>query len=426
MLYHNIKYPERKVTLKEAVLTGTGIGQGLFMPDFIPVLPRAVINNIPGMSLVEIGYIVAGTLFDKVIPLDVVNAIVRESLTYPIPLVEIEPDRYILELFHGPTHTVKDMGARFMSRVLNYIARVENNVQGAINVLVATSGDSGAAVAHGFASLPGVNVFVLYPAGKLTEMQIAQFRLHESVTPLEVRGGFDDCRRLIREALNDRSLNERMHLTSANSINIARLLPQTIIFFHAYSRLAAHTDLDRSSVVMSIPAGHLGTLTAGAIAKRMGLPVKRFISAHNANDAFGRFLNGEQFLPESDTRPTASPALDVNNPDNYGRLMDLYGRSASALRADVSGFTCSEEQTAHTISRLQQERHYNIDPHSAVAYTSLNLLQPGEKGIALATASPQRFGAMQRPSSAAKAPAPRKIARTLSALRSAIEEHNRN
>ena len=316
MLYHNTLHPDIKVSLKEAVMTGIGIDNGLYMPDFIPVLPRAVINNIPGMSIIEIGYLVAGTLFDKVIPLDIVHSLVRESLTFRAPIKELETGRYVLELFHGPTGTVKDGGARFLSRMFSYYTRSEHGTDGAMNIIVATSGDTGAAVANGFASISGVNVFVLFPDGKLTEGQLRLFSMDKSVHPVAVRGSFEDCRRIVRETLNSSEIHSHYHIATANSLNIARILAQTIMFFHGYARLAAETDLSGKKIVISVPSGNLGTLTAGLIAKRMGLPVNRYISAHNINNAFCRYLDTGVYKPSPDTVTTISPALDVNNPDN--------------------------------------------------------------------------------------------------------------
>lgn len=421
MLYHNIRHNDRKVTLKEAVLTGVGADQGLYMPDFIPQLPRAVFNNLSGMSLTEVGYIVAGTLFDKVIPLETINAIVRECLTYPMPLRQVENDRYVLELFHGPTKTVKDTGARFMSRVLNHFARTVDRVSGKINVLVATSGDTGNAVANEFSSLPDVNVFLLYPQGLISTGRTAPFRKNDKVIPIAVRGSFDDCRRMVREALNNAELNRQMHLTSANSINIARLLPQAIYFFQAYARLTAETDVKGRGVAISVPGGNLGTLTAGVIARRMGLPV-RLISAHNANDTFARYLQGEPFEPADEPIATTSPAIDVNNPENYPRLLDLYGRSATSMRTDIEGVSYSDAQVAETIDRIKRDQNYLLDPHSAVAYSALERLRPGEIGIALATAAPAEN---QESRKEPVAESPRRIARTLSALRNVLMEHNR-
>lgn len=425
MLYHNTLHPDIKVSLKEAVMTGIGIDNGLYMPDFIPVLPRAVINNIPGMSIIEIGYLVAGTLFDKVIPLDIVHSLVRESLTFQVPIKELERGKYVLELFHGPTGTVKDGGARFLSRMFSYYTRSVHGTDGAMNIIVATSGDTGAAVANGFASIPGVNVFVLFPDGKLTEGQLRLFSMDKSVHPIAVRGSFEDCRRIVRESLNSAEIHSRYHIATANSLNIARILAQTIMFFHGYARLAAETDLSGRKIVMSVPSGNLGTLTAGLIAKRMGLPVSRYISAHNINNAFCRYLDTGVYKPSPDSVTTISPALDVNNPDNYSRVMDLYGNSLEHLRKDVTGVSFPDIVVSETISRIERLNGYFLDPHSALAYCALSGLADDEVGIALATASPDRYSSKsQKGMTAVRGNVPVKIARTLSAFRRVLEQIN--
>ena len=425
MLYHNTLHPDIKVSLKEAVMTGIGIDNGLYMPDFIPVLPRAVINNIPGMSIIEIGYLVAGTLFDKVIPLDIVHSLVRESLTFRAPIKELETGRYVLELFHGPTGTVKDGGARFLSRMFSYYTRSEHGTDGAMNIIVATSGDTGAAVANGFASISGVNVFVLFPDGKLTEGQLRLFSMDKSVHPVAVRGSFEDCRRIVRETLNSSEIHSHYHIATANSLNIARILAQTIMFFHGYARLAAETDLSGKKIVISVPSGNLGTLTAVLIAKRMGLPVNRYISAHNINNAFCRYLDTGVYKPSPDTVTTISPALDVNNPDNYSRVMDLYGNSLEHLRKDVTGVSFPDIVVSETISRIERLKGYFLDPHSALAYSALSGLADDEVGIALATASPDRYSPKSKKGiTAIRGNAPVKIARTLSAFRRVLEQIN--
>lgn len=385
MLYHNTRHTGHNVALSDAVLSCTAPDQGIYMPDSIREIPKAVINNLPGMNSVEIGYIVTGTAFDKDIPLQQINQIVKESITFPLPLKKLDDQKYILEMFHGPTGTCKDLGARFMSRILHLFAHPD---EGKLNVLVASTVDSGLAVAAGFSQLDDVNVFILFPHGQLSDNQLNKFAAYDNVYPIAIRGSFDDCRRLVRQLLADTELNENYRLTSANSINIARLLPQTIYFFDAYARLIELTGECHKNIVCAIPGGNLGCLTAGIIAKRMGLPISRFISTHNANDTFVRYLATGKYQPH-DTIRTIAPALDVSAPENFERILDLYNNSHADIANEIEGISFSDTEINDIISRSKSQYDYFLSSPSSTAVGALEkCLQPNEIGIAFATTPP--------------------------------------
>ena len=301
----------------------------------------------------------------------------------------VADNRYSLELFHGPTLAFKDVGARFMARLLAYFNKQEGERQ--VNVLVATSGDTGSAVANGFLDVPGVKVFVLYPQGKVSEIQEKQFTtLGRNITALEVSGTFDDCQALVKNAFMDKELNEKLYLTSANSINVARFLPQSFYYFYAYAQLCGLVGKPEE-VVFSVPSGNFGNITAGLMAKRMGLPVKRFIAANNRNDVFLQYLHTGVYTPRPSVATIAN-AMDVGDPSNFARILDLYGGSHDAICAEVSGVSYTDEQIRRTMSETFRNERYLLDPHGACGYQALvDGLQPGETGICLETAHPAKF-----------------------------------
>ncbi|MDE6770390.1 MAG: threonine synthase, partial [Muribaculaceae bacterium] len=288
-----------------------------------------------------------------------------------------------------PTLDFKDVGARFMARLLGYFNR--NNKERLVNVLVATSGDTGSAVANGFLGVEGVRVFVLYPKGKVSPIQESQFTtLGRNIVALEVEGTFDDCQALVKQAFLDPELNEKMMLTSANSINVARFLPQMFYYFHAYAQ-AVKAGVDPENVVVCVPSGNFGNITAGLIAKRMGLPIKRFIAANNANDIFYEYLKTGEYKPRHSVQTIAN-AMDVGDPSNFARVLDLYGSDHNAICAEISGTTYSDDEIASTVKSTLEETGYQLDPHGAVGYRALTeLLEPGETGIFLETAHPAKF-----------------------------------
>lgn len=389
MLYYSTNGVASKSTLQDAVVKGLASDKGLFMPETIPSIPKAFFNHIGEMSLQDIAYVVANTLFGQDIDSDKLKEIVNDTLNFDIPLVHVAENRYSLELFHGPTLAFKDVGARFMARLLCYF----NNKQkgDVVNVLVATSGDTGSAVANGFLNVPGVRVFVLYPKGKVSKIQEAQFTtLGANITALEVNGTFDDCQALVKSAFMDAELNAHMQLTSANSINVARFLPQMFYYFYAYAQLARQgKPLDK--VVVSVPSGNFGNITAGLIGKRMGLPISRFIAANNKNDIFYQYLLSGEYNPRPSIATIAN-AMDVGAPSNFARILDLYGNSHESIVASISGCTYTDEQISETLRDTYCNENYLLDPHGAVAYRSLlEGLKDDEIGIFLETAHPAKF-----------------------------------
>lgn len=388
MEFYSTNKQTQPVSLHDAVVKGLAADRGLFMPEVIRRFPPAFYQNMKEMSLREISFVVAEAFFGEEIEADKLKEIVYDALNFDIPLVPIAENRYCLELFHGPTLAFKDVGARFMARVLAYFNQQEKRQ---VNVLVATSGDTGSAVANGFLDVPGVKVFVLYPQGKVSEIQEKQFTtLGHNITALEVSGTFDDCQALVKSAFMDKELNEKLYLTSANSINVARFLPQAFYYFYAYAQLCGMVE-NPEQVVFSVPSGNFGNITAGLIAKRMGLPVKRFIAANNRNDVFLQYLRTGAYTPRPSVATIAN-AMDVGAPSNFARVLDLYGNNHAAICADISGATYTDEQIAETMKQVWQAHHYLLDPHGACGYRALaEGLKPGETGIFLETAHPAKF-----------------------------------
>ena len=390
MKYYSTNGKTPMVTLAEAVVKGLAADRGLFMPEHIGKMPKAFFNNISSMSLQEMSFAVAYMLFGDDIDSDDLKHIVSDTLNFDIPLVKVDDQRYSLELFHGPTLAFKDVGARFMARLLGHF-NSQNGEDRMVNVLVATSGDTGGAVANGFLNVPGVRVFVLYPSGKVSRIQEAQFTtLGNNITAIEVNGTFDDCQALVKSAFMDKELNSHMMLTSANSINVARFLPQMFYYFYAYAQLMKAGE-DLNNIVVAVPSGNFGNITAGLIAKFMGLPVKRFIAANNRNDVVYNYLQTGVYTPKPSVATIAN-AMDVGDPSNFARILDLYHNSWEAIKAEISGFTYTDEQIAQTLADVYRQRGYLLDPHGAVAYRSLQEgLQLGEVGVMLETAHPAKF-----------------------------------
>lgn len=389
MQYYSTSGNAPKTSLQEAVVKGLAPDKGLYMPERIPMIPKAFFNNIGEMSLQDIAYVVANTLFGDDIDSETLKEIVNETLNFDIPLVKVEDNKYSLELFHGPTLAFKDVGARFMARLLGYFNKKNGTKD--VNVLVATSGDTGSAVANGFLGVPGVKVFVLYPKGKVSKIQEAQFTtLGQNITALEISGTFDDCQALVKNAFMDAELNEKLQLTSANSINVARFLPQMFYYFYAYAQLAKMGQpLD--NIVVAVPSGNFGNITAGLIGKRMGLPIKRFIAANNKNDIFYQYLLSGEYNPRPSIATIAN-AMDVGAPSNFARILDLYGNSHDAIASEISGCTYTDEQIAETLKETYKTTGYLLDPHGAVGYRSLlEGLKENEIGVFLETAHPAKF-----------------------------------
>ena len=388
MKYYSTNKQAPEATLEEAVVKGLAADKGLFMPRTIKPLPKEFYDNIENLSFQEIAYQVADAFFGEDVPAGVLKEIVYDTLSFDVPLVKVNEQIYSLELFHGPTLAFKDVGGRFMARLLGYFIRKEGKKE--VNVLVATSGDTGSAVANGFLGVEGIHVYVLYPKGKVSEIQEKQFTtLGQNITAIEVDGTFDDCQALVKAAFMDKELNEHLQLTSANSINVARFLPQAFYYFYAYAQLKKAGKADNA--VICVPSGNFGNITAGLFGKYMGLPVKRFIAANNKNDIFYQYLQTGVYSPRPSVATIAN-AMDVGDPSNFARVLDLYKHSHEAIKGDISGATYTNEQIAETMKAVWQTEKYLLDPHGACGYRALQEgLQADETGIFLETAHPAKF-----------------------------------
>lgn len=389
MKYYSTNHSVPEVTLSEAVVKGLACDRGLFMPEKIEKLPKEFFDNIDKLSLQDIAVRVAEAFFGEDIEPMALESIVRDTLAFETPVVEVEKDIYSLELFHGPTLAFKDVGARFMARLLQYFINKESDGR-TVNVLVATSGDTGSAVANGFLGVDGIQVHVLYPKGKVSPIQECQFTtLGKNITAIEVDGNFDDCQRLVKSAFLDEELNAKLLLTSANSINVARFLPQAFYYFSAYAQLKAIGKKDE--VVVCVPSGNFGNITAGLIAHKMGLPVKRFIAANNSNDIFYNYLLSGVYTPKASVQTIAN-AMDVGDPSNFARVLDLYEGKHEVIASLISGTAYSDAEIADAMKKCYEQTGYVLDPHGACGYLALKeLLHSGETGLFLETAHPAKF-----------------------------------
>jgi threonine synthase len=381
MMYYSTKNKKHLVNGRQAVLSGLAPDGGLYMPEAIPQLPQRFFDQLRGKSLQEIAYIIASVFLGEDVPSEKLHEITSGALNFEIPLMQVG-DAHVLELFHGPTLAFKDVGARFMARLMSHFVQGESRE---LTILVATSGDTGSAVANGFHNVPGIRVIVLYPSGKVSELQERQMTtLGGNITALEVDGVFDDCQALVKQAFVDSELSQALWLSSANSINIARLIPQTFYYFWALAQLP-----EGEPRVVTVPSGNFGNLTAGLMAKRMGLPVDRFIAATNVNDVVPEYLTSGDYRPRPSV-PTISNAMDVGAPSNFDRMLDLYGGDVQAMREDVVGIMVSEQQTRETIARVHRDHGYILDPHGAVAYNACE--RSVKRGVVIETAHPAKFG----------------------------------
>lgn len=389
MNYYSTNQQVKGVSLQEAVVKGLADDKGLFMPDIIKMLPASFFENIENLSFQEIAYAVADAFFGEDVEADALKKIVYDTLSFDAPLVKVTENIYSLELFHGPTLAFKDVGGRFMSRLLGYFIAKEGK-KGNVNVLVATSGDTGSAVANGFLGVEGIHVYVLYPKGLVSAIQECQFTtLGQNITAIEVDGTFDDCQRLVKTAFMDADLNAQLKLTSANSINVARFLPQSFYYFYAYAQLKKLGKADNA--VICVPSGNFGNITAGLFGKRMGLPIKRFIAANNRNDIFLEYLKTGNYNPRPSVATLAN-AMDVGDPSNFARVIDLYGHSHKAITAEIGGARYTDEDITETIQACYKQTGYLLDPHGACGYQALkDMLREGETGVFLETAHPAKF-----------------------------------
>ena len=387
MLYFSTGKKASAASLREAVTKGLAPDGGLYLPESIAYLGKDFFERFYEMNLQEIALEVAAHFLNSDVPAGELKRMVYDTLDFPVPLVHIHDKLFTLELFHGPTMAFKDIGARFMARLLGYFIHQDGQE---LNVLVATSGDTGSAVANGFYKIPGVRVFVLYPKGLVSDIQEKQFTtLGENITAIEVEGTFDDCQAMVKQAFADEELNRRLKLTSANSINWARLLPQSFYYFWGVAQMGRQTG----DIVCSVPSGNFGNICAGLIAKRLGLPVAHFIAATNINDVVPQYLQSGRFTPRP-SATTLANAMDVGNPSNFARIVDLYNGSYEDISRDMNGFVCTDDQTLATIKDVYAHYGYLLDPHGAIGYRALkNRLDrhPSQTGFFIETAHPAKF-----------------------------------
>ncbi len=410
MNYYSTNGKAPLADLQKAVVKGLAEDRGLYMPERIEKLPKAFFDDIQDMKFQDIAYNVASNFFGEDVDEDALQDIVYDTLSFDCPVVKVTENIYSLELFHGPTLAFKDVGARFMARLLGYFLRrggsscgCGTSENGMVNVLVATSGDTGSAVANGFLGVEGIHVYVLYPKGKVSPIQECQFTtLGQNITAIEVDGVFDDCQALVKSAFMDEELNKHMKLTSANSINVARFLPQAFYYFNAYARIKeqlSNGKLSNSQMVMCVPSGNFGNICSALFGHEMGLPIKRFIAANNANDVFYNYLQTGKYEPKASIQTLAN-AMDVGDPSNFARILNLYSQNGT-LTAEathhritnlISGATYSDEQIAETMRQCYNETGYVLDPHGACGYRALQEgLQEGEIGVFCETAHPAKF-----------------------------------
>ena len=385
--------------LKKAVVKGLAEDRGLYMPEKIKILPKVFFDNIQDMSFQQIAYNVASAFFGEDVDLDALQDIVYDTLSFDCPVVKVEDNIYSLELFHGPTLAFKDVGARFMARLLRYFTQnTQSHQNNLINVLVATSGDTGSAVANGFLGVDGIHVYVLYPKGKVSPIQECQFTtLGKNITAIEVDGVFDDCQALVKSAFMDEELSKHMKLTSANSINVARFLPQAFYYFNAYARMKALGKAE--NLVMCVPSGNFGNICSALFGHAMGLPIKRFIAANNANDIVYKYLQTGQYEPKASVQTLAN-AMDVGDPSNFARIINLYSQNNKLTDVAthhhitnlISGATYSDDQIRETMRQCYAKTGYILDPHGACGYQALaDGLKFGEIGVFCETAHPAKF-----------------------------------
>ncbi|MBD3290941.1 threonine synthase, partial [candidate division KSB1 bacterium] len=377
MKFYSTKNRANAVSLRKAVLKGMPADNGLYMPETIPEFEPSFFNRTSA-SFQEVSFEIARQFVEDDIPGTILSEIISDAINFDAPLIRLSEQVHVLELFHGPTLAFKDFGARFMSRIMSYFVQESDQ---SLNVLVATSGDTGSAVANGFYGVPGINVIILYPSGKISDIQEKQIAtLDKNITALEIDGTFDDCQQLVKSAFLDPDLDREMRLTSANSINIARLLPQSFYYFRAIAQLK---NSSKNEIIVSVPSGNFGNLTAGLIAGKMGLPLTKFVAATNTNAVVPEYLESGKFVPRPSLQ-TISNAMDVGNPSNFARMLDLYDHSVKKMRSDIIGHSYSEESTRQVIKDVKEQFGYTLDPHGAVGFAGLSsALQKNQIGIFL-------------------------------------------
>jgi len=388
MELYSTKHESPNVNLEEAVFRGLPPDNGLYMPTNIPQLPTSFFEKIHELSLPEIAFEVTKTLIGDEVSESAIRAIVEDAINFEVPLIKVEKDVYSLELFHGPTLAFKDFGARFMSRLMAHFLEKEEKE---IHILVATSGDTGSAVAQGFLGVPRIKVTILYPSGKVSEIQEKQLTtIGQNIAALEIDGTFDDCQKLVKQAFLDEDIRSKKHMTSANSINIARLIPQSFYYFNAYAK----TVQLGKPLVFCVPSGNYGNLCGGLIATQMGLPIKHFVAATNANHIVPSYIETGNFEPKPSVKTIAN-AMDVGNPSNFPRFLSLLGGEWDAVKAQVSGKWYSDSEIKEIIQKVYTESNYVMCPHTAIGYqglkNALSELSGEVTGVFLATAHPAKF-----------------------------------
>lgn len=395
MNYYSTTAPDiRQTSLTEAVVHGMAPDSGLYLPERIPVIPSALFRHISAMPLPDVAYVVTNVLMGDDIPSETLKEIVSNTLTFPIPLEPTSPGIYGLELWHGPTGTFKDVSARFMARLLGHLAKSHPRTGSPLTVLTASSGGSGSAMASGFHGIDGVRIVVVFPRGKVSQLQQAQFAsLGGNVSAVEIDGTIDECKKMVHAAFADEELNRKMSLTSGNSINIARLLPQMFYYFHAYARLRQlrPDTVKEEGITVSVPCGNLGNLCAAIIARAMGLPINKIVAACNANTSFADYLNGHGYTPRP-TVDTIAPAIDVGSHANFPRIERLYEADRAGGHRYIHGVSLSDAEITEAMRKAYSESGKLLCPQSATAYGALlHTLEPGQCGIYLATGHPAKF-----------------------------------
>ncbi len=387
MNFYSTNKKSPNVGLYEAIINGLAPDGGLYMPENIPKLEKDFFKKASTMSLQEVAFKMAEKFFTPDIPNKILKNIIDNAFNFELPIIEIDKNIYSLELFHGPTAAFKDFAARFMARIFGFYAEKESKK---ITILVATSGDTGGAVAHGFLNVKGIEVVILYPSGKVSDLQEKQLTgMGGNIKTFEVKGSFDDCQRMVKEAFMDKELRKKIKLASANSINIVRLLPQS--FYHGY--LSTKLAKENSNLILSIPSGNFGNMTAGIIAKKMGAPIKRFIASTNKNDIVPHYLKMGEYITKPSVS-TISNAMDVGNPSNFARMLNLYKNDLEEMRKEISGASFSDKETKEAIRDVYKKYNYIMDPHGAIAYLGLTDFIKDKRnytGVFFETAHPAKF-----------------------------------
>ena len=417
MLYNSLNNLSKSESFKEAVIKGIAPDKGLYYPNEIKSLSKKIIKNLDKYSIHNIAFEAIYQFVGNTIPEKKLKSIIEETLNFDFPLIEVDENIFSLELFHGPTLAFKDVGARFMARCLGYF---NENSKEKITVLVATSGDTGGAVADGFYNVPGVEVIILYPKGKVSEIQEKQMTtLGKNIISLEVEGVFDDCQDMVKKAFIDTQINEKIRLTSANSINIARWLPQMFYYFAGYQK-ASKFNLP---INFSVPSGNFGNICAGLIAQKLGLPINHFIACTNLNNVIPRYLDSGIYTPKP-TIQTISNAMDVGNPSNFIRVQKIFNNDIHKLKKNVTGYSFNDNETKKCIKNIYKRTKYILDPHGAIGYLGLKKYfkkNPNQIGIFMETAHPCKFAEIVEKTINEKVDIPKKLNKTLKGVKNSIK-----